>query len=51
MDFSNWDSSLCNVNNIFDLDFLASAAVLESVGTYKVSVIRHGKMDHVAKVR
>ena len=31
--------------------FAASAAVLESVGTYKVHIIRHGKMDSTAKVR
>ena len=29
----------------------ASAAVLESVGTYKVTIIRHGRMDHTVKVR
>ena len=29
----------------------ASAAVLESVGTYKLNIIRHGKMDNTVKVR
>jgi len=29
----------------------ASAAVLESVGTYKVSIVRHGKMDETVRVR
>ena len=31
--------------------FSASAAVMESVGTYKVTVIRHGKLDSTVRVR
>ena len=31
--------------------FIASAAVLESIGTYKISLVRHGNMDAVIKVR
>ena len=30
---------------------LAATAVLESVGTHKVSIIRHGNLDEVVKVR
>jgi hypothetical protein len=31
--------------------FPAHAAVLESVGTYKVLIIRHGKLDETIRVR
>ena len=30
---------------------LASAAVLESIGTYKISLVRHGNMDQAVKIR
>jgi solute carrier family 8 (sodium/calcium exchanger) len=34
------------------IDFHASsAAVLESVGTYKITIIRHGRLDNTVKVR
>lgn len=38
---------------IFTLEsfFAASAAVLESIGTYKICIVRHGNMDEVIKVR
>ena len=36
------------ISNIF---ILAATAVLESVGTHKVSIIRHGNLDEVVKVR
>ena len=30
---------------------LATAAVLESIGTYTFSLVRHGRMDNTVKVR
>ena len=36
---------------IYYLLSIASAAVLESIGTYKISLVRHGNMDEVIKVR